>query len=266
MPSFTLADFRKDLSPKFKLVPKLDRAIQDFDEEWEFKYEPKKGDLFWHPSGNCVPVPSELYDMAMDKLHPNAEEDLAFKRKMSKFGPVGHFWHQFLQHIMVRYEMVDKSCIERSAHKGWSDGGKFPDVLTTPSHGPIHDYQQWRPFTACVGSADVAPWVYKGNEYIVDFKTMSSRSFQAVTLPSGFAAKYECQMNIYMDFFDYDRAMIVAINKDTPHDFKEFEFRRNQPLIDIIYDKWKFVAECITDEDRPDADDDKAFELPLEWS
>jgi hypothetical protein len=73
-------------------------------------------------------------------------------------------------------------------------------------------------------------------------------------------------MNVYMDFFDYDRALIVAVNKDTPHDFKEFEFRRNQPLIDVIYDKWKFVAECLQDEDRPDADDDLGFELPLEWS
>jgi hypothetical protein len=256
MPSFTLADFRKDLSPKYKLVPRLDKAIADFDEEWTFTYEPKEGDLFWHPSGHCTPKPSELYDIAMSKIHPDEAEDQAFKRKMSKYGPVGHFWHQFLQHIMVRFGMVEADAIERKAWKGWHNHkGAF---YTDPG--------LYAPFHCCAGSADVAPWTFKGSDYIVDFKTMSARSFQAVTLPSGFAAKYECQMNIYMDFFDYDRALIVGVNKDTPHDFKEFEFRRNQPLIDIIYDKWKFVAECLEDEDRPDSDDDAGFELPLEWS
>src|SRR5688572_13162341 len=110
MPQFTLKDFRRDLSPKYKLVPKLDRAIADFDEEWTFHYEPKVSDLYWHPSGHCVPKPSELYDLAHDRLN-DAPEDREFKRKMAKFGPVGHFWHQFLQHIMVRYEMVPPHAI-----------------------------------------------------------------------------------------------------------------------------------------------------------
>jgi hypothetical protein len=254
MPRFTLDDFRKDLSPKYKLVPKLDKAIRDFDEEWDFHYVPKEHDLYWHPSGHCVPVPSILYDLAIDRLNDHHDED--FAKSMRKFGPVGHFWHQFLQHIMVRYDLCAPAAIERLAHKGW--GEKLPfDVQ--------RDYD-YKSFHACVGQADVAPWTFKGHDYIVDFKTMGSRSFQKVTLPDGFAAKYECQMNIYMDFFDYERALIVAINKDTPHDFKEFEFRRNQPLIDVIYDKWKFVASCLEDKERPDLDDDKDFELPLEWS
>jgi hypothetical protein len=251
MPQFTLSDFRKDLSPKYKLAPKLDKAIADFDEEWTFHYEPKQHDLFWHPSGHCVPKPSVLYDLAHDRLN-NGHDDLEFKRKMSKFGPVGHFWHQFLQHIMVRYEMVEPSAIERP---GWVNLA-----------GEGRDLDKMAPFWAGIGSADVAPWTFRDADYIVDFKTMGSRNFQAITLPEDFRAKYECQMNIYMDFFGYDRALILGVNKDTPHDFKEFEFRRNQPLIDVIYNKWKFVAGCLQDGERPDADDDGAFELPLEWS
>lgn len=256
MPQFTLSDFRKDLSPKYKLVPLLDKAIAGFDEEWDFHYVPKVPDLYWHPSGHCVPEPSVLYDLAVDRL--NGDHDTELQRKMAKFGPVGHFWHQFLQHIMVRYEMVPPSAIEAQSIKGWVPGAEeeYYYSFAIP----------FEPFHACRGSADVAPWVYKSHEYIVDFKTMSSRSFQSVTLPSGFAAKYECQMNIYMDFFDWDRALIVAVNKDTPHDFKEFEFRRNQPLIDVIYDKWKFVSECLDAKERPDKDDDGGFELPLEWA
>lgn len=251
MPNFTLSDFRKDLSPKYKLAPKLEKAIRDFDEEWGFKYEPKEHDLFWHPSGHCVPLASELFDLAHDRLN-DVPGDLEFKRKMAKYGQVGHFWHQFLQHIMVRYEMVDASAIERQASKGIN--GR-PWILSTLP----------KPYELVIGNADVAPWNYKGHDYIVDFKTMASRSFQQVTIPYDFAVKYECQMNIYMDFFDYDRALILAVNKDTPHDFKEFEYRRNQPLIDMIYAKWKFVAECLEDDERPDAEDDEAFKnLPLE--
>ena len=225
MPQFTLADFRRDLSPKYKLVPKLDKAIADFDEEWDFHYVPKAPDLFWHPSGHCTPAPSVLYDLAVARLNDDEDED--FARSMRKYGPVGHFWHQFLQHIMVRYDMVEPEAIERNGFKTWSSVGFSTHRDTEPG-------STFAPFHAVIGNADVAPWVFKDQPYIVDFKTMSSRSFQQVTLPSGFAAKYECQMNIYMDLFEYDRALIVAVNKDTPHDFKEFEFRRNQPLIQMI--------------------------------
>lgn len=240
MPKFTLDDFRKDLSPKYKLVPKLDKAIAGFDEEWTFTYEPKEHDLYWHPSGHCMPKASALYDLALERLNDGVNEE--HERSMRKFGPVGHFWHQFLQHIMVRYDMVPQNAIEREGFKTWDK-----TMLT---------------FHACRGSADVAPWAYKGHDYIVDFKTMGSRSFQRPNLPEGFAEKYTCQMNIYMDFFDYERALIVAINKDTPHDFKEFEFRRDDKLIEAIYTKWKFVAESLEAGERPDEDDDEHFALP----
>lgn len=250
MPKFTLADFRKDLSPKYKLVPKLDKAIAGFDEEWTFTYEPKEHDLFWHPSGHCMPVASALYDLAHERLNNGVNEE--HERSMRKFGPVGHFWHQFLQHIMWRYEMCDAEAIEHKSWKGWHHHDA--PYITEPA--------LFAPFHACTGSADVAPWTYKEHDYIIDFKTMGSRSFQRPTLPEGFAAKYTCQMNIYMDFFDYERALIVAINKDTPHDFKEFEFRRDDALVEAIYKKWKFVAEALEANERPDTDDDEHFALP----
>jgi hypothetical protein len=253
MPKFTLADFRKDLSPKYKLVPLIDKAIAGFDEEWTFTYEPKEHDLYWHPSGHCVPVASALYDLALDRLNDVHDED--FQKSMRKYGPVGHFWHQFLQHIMVRYDMCSKDAIERKGWRAWGEGrasGVWPDM----------EWEAPKPYHGCVGSADVAPWNYKNHDYIVDFKTMGSRSFQQITLPNSFVEKYTCQMNIYMDFFGYDRALIVAINKDTPHDFKEFEFRRNDELIEAIYNKWTFVAEMLGDKERPDQDDDEHFALP----
>jgi hypothetical protein len=247
MPQFTLADFRKDLSPKFKLVPKLDKAIAGFDEPWQFTYEPKEHDLYWHPSGHCIPKASALYDLALERLNDGVDEE--HERAMRKYGPVGHFWHQWLQHIMVRYDMVDASAIEREGFKGIFT----PDTWSTEPGN----------FRACRGSADVAPWNFKGHDYIVDFKTMGSRSFQRPTLPDSFAAKYECQMQIYMDFFGYERALIVGINKDTPHDFKEFEFRIDQDLVNAIYKKWQYVVLCIEDEERPTPEDDVYYNAGL---
>jgi len=118
------------------------------------------------------------------------------------------------------------------------------------------------PFGWSTGAGDIAPCsIPNHGDYVVDFKTMSSQMFKQLTIPEYFAKKYEAQINIYMDFFDLDRGLILCVNKDTPHDFKEFEYRRNDDLIAAVYDKWKFVGECVANEDEPDEQADKQFSL-----
>jgi hypothetical protein len=107
----------------------------------------------------------------------------------------------------------------------------------------------------------VAPCVIpRHGEFVVDFKTMGNHDFKRAGLPPHYAAKYEAQINIYMDFFDLEAGLIVGIQKDTPHNLKEFQFRRNQPLIDAIYEKWTHVSLCIDDGEEPH---DIEPELPL---
>ena len=91
---------------------------------------------------------------------------------------------------------------------------------------------------------------------------MGSYSFNKSEKVLPFADKYECQFNIYMDLFDEDQAMLLAVNKDTPHDFKEFVFERDQNLIDAIYAKWEFVSLSLEADEPPVPDDDRAFALP----
>jgi len=235
----------RKLVAKTKLVVHLDKAIeqaQDF--EWTYKYEPKKGDNAWHPSGDCTPTARELFDKAI-----GAKEREPISGSLQKIFQVGHFWHGYLQEVIVNHlGYADWDAIERSGSKVWAEENGEPKAY------------HW-----CRGSADVAPVVIPGQgEFLVDFKTMGSFDFKRTLLPDWSATKYECQMNIYMDFFDLDRAIIVGVNKDSPHEFKEFIFEKNQPLIDAIYDKWHYVSECLDTGTVPDAS--KEWELPIKGS
>lgn len=235
-----------NLVRRSKFVHHLDRAIGQGDFVWNFDYEPKLGDTGWHPSGHCTPTPAELYHMAVNPQPRDISVSL-FKTFM-----VGHFWHQYLQWITVEIlDFAKPEAVERRGTKGWGDS-----VLS----GEVRHYRDWHYAT---GSGDLAPiYVPTHGEYLVDFKTMGSHMFKPNVPPGDTIVKWECQANIYMDFFDLERALIVGICKDTPHDFKEFEFRRNQPLVDAIYGKWKLVSACIEEGVEPPIDEE--VHLPLE--
>lgn len=227
----------RNLAAKQKLVPHIEREIAKGDFPWDFKYEQKVGDDGWHPSGDCTPSMHDLYMKATGQL------DLfgPISGSLYKTFAVGHFWHGYLQWIVEkRLEFCGPEDIERRGKKAWAD----------------------KPYHYATGSGDIAPCEIPGHgPYIVDFKTMNTHAFKAMALPEFFADKYECQMNIYMDFFDLDQALIVGILKDSPHDMKEFSFLKNQPLIDAIYLKWRLVSECLTQGVMPPEDEE--IHLPL---
>lgn len=223
---------------KTQLVSYLDRAASNWEGDWEYRYTPKEVDESWHPSGDCTPSVHELWQGAKSVLDGTAEP--AF-HGMNKTFQVGHFWHQYLQHIVLNVlGFCDEKAIERSGRKDWGD----------------------RPFEHVSGSADIAPLILpSGKKLLVDFKTMGSHAFRNNEPPAWAVDKWECQMNIYLDFFDLDEAIILGINKDSPHDFKEFTYLKNQPLIDAIYEKWKLVSMCLYEDVEPPIDED--IELPL---
>lgn len=258
-----------NLGKKYKLAPFLDKALATFDDPWEFKYEPKKGDTGWHPSGHCTPPVSVLYQdvkpewdawKAIQKgeaqyTEPSPEK---IKAELRKSFMVGHYWHQLLQHLCLTLGFCDLSAIERKGEKGWSQklcyywGGGGDGIWL---HKPYH----W-----ATGSGDIAPCVVpNGWKGVVDFKTMSAQQFKQSSIPAWAADKYKCQINIYMDFFDLEHGIILCINKDGPHDFKEFEYERDQKLIDAIYAKWEFISECLENDIEITEADDAEFSLPL---
>lgn len=217
-----------NLSKGYKLVPYLDKVFTDgFEDEWSFTYQEKEPDDAWHPSGHCTPPPRVLYAVAQ-----GANSFGPISGSLRKSFHVGHYWHQLLQYIVLeKLEFCEPEAIERRGTRIWGELESDSPPLPQPFH--------W-----VTGSADIAPLVLpKLWQGIVDFKTMGSGMFKQGGIP--FADKYECQINIYLDLFEEERALIVGINKDSPHDFKEWEFVRNQPLIDAIYDKWEYVSAAL---------------------
>lgn len=229
----------RNLGKKYKLVPYLEKAIATFDEPWQFVYEEKELDHHWHPSSHCTEPVTWLYEVAAGTREGGIEDISSVLRKSFQ---VGHFWHQWLQYIVVeKLHFATHDDIECKMIKSWGDG----------------------PYHAVAGSADISPCQTPSWTGGIDFKTMSAQQFKQAGIPEWAAAKYECQVNIYMDLFDQDEWIIVPINKDTPHDFKEFLYRRNQSLIDAIYGKWEFVAACVDADEPPTKMDDEMFPLPL---
>jgi hypothetical protein len=237
----------KNLANGNILTPYLDRAFQDFDGPFTFEYSSKISDNAWHPSGDCIPTVTELWEKATGtSMHSPPSGQLR------KTFMVGHYWHQLLQHLMVDVlKLVPIEAVERSGERAW--GGAVNNSLTVP----------WAPYHWVHGSADICPLELKGWTGLVDFKTMSAQQFKQQQLPDWCADKYRCQLNIYMALFDVDKALILGVNKDSPHDFKEYQYVRDQPLIDAIFAKWKFVGELLDADERPTEEDDVEYELPL---
>jgi hypothetical protein len=244
---FTRDSFTQNLARGQLIVPYLER-FNDYDEEWTFTYVPKVPDDGWHPSGDCVPSVVDLWKKALGHA-----ERAPHKPSTNRNFQVGHFWHALLQRIICeKLKFCTPEAIETQGTKvwGWADD-------TTP--------KAWNWAT---GSGDICPLnLPSGWTGVFDIKTMGSamwnKSFKTGLLPSGFDKKYECQVNVYMDFFDQEKALILGVNKDNPHGFVEFEFERNQALIDTIYAKWEYVGVCLDVGVEPEPEAEEAFVLPL---
>lgn len=242
--SFDKTKATKNLVAKgYKLVPHIDRFLPTWDEEgFVYKSTKKESDDAWHPSGHCTP---SVYDLWWYAVEGHKEERKLQPSSVKNF-QVGHFWHQWLQWIIVeKLGFAESSAVERRGTRGWGDR-----LVMNNGHS-----SRWQPWHWVSGSGDLAPvTIPKKGEWLVDFKTMNARSYKLAvggSLEERLAKSWECQINIYMDFFDLEKAIVVGICKDTPHDLIEFEFRKNQPLIDAIYEKWELVSGCLDENVEP---------------
>jgi hypothetical protein len=249
------------------LANQLDEAFKRFNGDFEFIYEPKKSDQGWHPSGDCLPPVSYLWGKAYASLHPETAtvpgKDLSH---LNKIFMVGHYWHQIIQHIIITECWAAPSAIEGIGYRTWDDEGEY--IYTVGSHADqsqvdtAHNsnYESVKPFHYVRGQGDVAPLIMSSWAGLVDIKTMNPDDFKRGLLQSRFANKYLAQINIYMDLFDLDQALILAVDKGSSA-FAEYTFVRDQKLIDQIYTKWERVSWLLDHDQEPSSLDDNMFEL-----
>lgn len=233
-----MSKFLKSLSQKRILVPHIERYLQkaEFPDEWKLTINPNKTpDQFtptFHPSGDCLGCARILYAKYNGDL-PKDEKDATSQKNFA----VGNFWHIWLQTILVdelgfaTWEDVEKKCVKVSWEgRGWvqvGENGKYPDPTWMTS-----------------GSADVICNIPGYDEpYLVDFKTMNSRQFaQTNDKLEHIIRKWRYQVMCYMEWLGLEQAIVVVIEKDTPHAFREIVIKYDPELLPPVYDKWTEVA------------------------
>ncbi len=150
---------------------------------------------------------------------------------------VGHFWHILLSDILSALDFTGDHCVERKLKYTHPDG--------------------W----TVAGAADVSHCYVPGHNdapFLVDFKTMNARMF-AEPPPPYVLDKWTHQVNIYMDLLwkanpkmdNPVQTIMVVIQKDTPHNFKEIVIDYDPDLCEAVYEKWSVVWQSLQDDFPP---------------
>jgi hypothetical protein len=221
------------------LVPHIDAYLArgKFPETWDIEirnYKPE--DPHFHPSSHCYVEPKQLYRMMM-KLDPKEPINSGLRKTFD----CGHMWHGYVGAILTEMRFVKLSNVERHIE---------------------HAVSTKRGFCVGSGTADLVDVEIPGHgKWLVDMKTMNTNEFNSG--PTDFTMKkWIAQVNCYGDWLGTDQMMVLAIQKDSPHMFKEFIINRDEQLLDQIYDRWTYTAECLRTQTEPDQD----WNLPEELS
>lgn len=221
------------------LAPHIDMYLQegDFPSEWNITIPNFKDDDGWyHPSSHCFASPRLLYydrGLMRDALRAGLlEDDIALAPRkigasLRKTFDCGHMWHGYVGAVLVEMGFVKEENVEQRV--------KSPKVKGS-------------------GTADLVDVEIPGNgTWLVDMKTMNSSEFNRGANPNTFK-KWEAQVNCYMDWVGAERAMILAIQKDSPHNFREYVIEKKPDLLEEIYARWALVEEALAAGTPPPCD------------
>lgn len=242
-----MTKFLRKLAKKELLIPHIDSYIgkAEFPDLYRFDIHPNKApDNHFHPSGDCTPCARTLFAKFSGDL---AGKSLTFTSHKNFM--VGHFWHHWLQDILT-------------TGLGYADESEVECKLKWVSPAG------W----TVVGAADIGRCYIPGYEvpYLIDFKTMNGRMF-AQDVPEYVLSKWTAQVNIYMHLLGElqpwlrapDQCIMVIIQKDTPHGFKEVVIDYDEILVAGIFAKWDAVWEGLK-KDYPPVCDCAPGECPMD--
>lgn len=200
-----------------------------FPEKWEIEIRNEKPhDGHYHPSSDCFTPPRMLWLQRNDRIIPRPIPP-ALRRTFD----CGHMWHGYIQSILIDMGFVKPENVERYV---------------------THNIANYRGYCTGAGTGDLIDVQIPGHgSWLVDIKTMNKNEFEAGANAHTFT-KWNAQVNCYMDWFGADKAMILAICKDSPHNFREYQIQRDQQLLNEIYDRWIYTEEHVRSGVEPDDD------------
>lgn len=211
------------------LAPHIDMFLEDHNE-----FCPritiggvKLDDGHFHPSGHCLMDVDALY---ADRV---AKEHQKISAAMKKTFDSGHFWHAYLQEALVEMGFVKPENVE---HKFLRD---------LPAYNA--DLPLSRKISGTIDLLDVD--IPGRGQWLVDIKTASTTTFNKIEQMDLFE-KYRAQVNIYGDSVGKKNMLILVVQKDSPHKFREIQIQYDASLLFDIYTRWITVAEMLDADTR----------------
>lgn len=206
------------------VIPHLERAL--FAEEWPESYTikvdtsphkpPPLGEIRrFYPSTHCLMDRRRLYY----EVHPDYWPLLP----KEKF-PLSSIWSMTMgtaAHAIIQTQL--------------QMAGKI--VSEDDIEVRFRSEEHW-----CSGRAD---WIFTkadGTRVPIELKTQNSRAygFTKEILPS-----WECQLQVTMDGLGYDEGVLMVVEMGHPWQMREFRVRRDEQLLNVIYEKWATVLEHV---------------------
>lgn len=202
------------------------QARGKFPETWDVQIRNhKERDSHFHPSSHCFTPPHDLW-LAMQGRLISPKISPALRRTFD----CGHMWHGYLQEMLIEMGLVTRPNVER--HLICIVEGRYGQAVGS-------------------GTADLVDVEIPGHgQWLVDIKTMSKPEFEAGASQFTFQ-KWEAQVSCYMDWLGTEKAMVLAVCKDSPHQMREYQIVKNKLLLSQIYDRWSYVADCVRNDREP---------------
>jgi len=187
----------------------------------------KEPDDAFHPS-SALKCARELYaDMRDDLPHEKHTVD------SQKTFQIGHMYHAYLQHLVV----------EELGFASWDDIEKEYDFNFTTEVGNPYRVRGFIDIARCL--------IPNKGTYLVDIKTMNARIYVQDRPPESLMEKYEAQVKIYLEFEELDDAIILCVEKDSPHRYKEIAVQRDPEFVAEVIEKWETVADALAEGEPP---------------
>jgi hypothetical protein len=241
--------FLKEMAKKELLVPHLDGWFNrgEFPDTIDFAIRlNKEPDDAFHPSSDSSLCAQQLFAKRMGHTYGRPFTGSSFKAFM-----VGHYWHEVIQYILVELGFSEQSDVEKqhiveNTGTGFIHCGGVSNVESVPVTGRGNVW--W-----ARGYIDIAHCRIPGRgDYLIDIKTMRAMEF-AKNRPSLWD-KYYAQLQMYLDWEGMQTAIVLCVEKDSPHRFKEILVERNRSFAEKVYERWDRVIQAVKDDIPPECD------------